>query len=96
MEHRPPFNVDTLADRWLCSAATIRELCRRGVLRHFKVGNMVRIPVDVVEEYEACPNTRSADSDQASASTGMKRTGDAEGFVFRLARSRKPRVKPET
>lgn len=49
----PPFTPETLAERWQCSPANVRNLCRSGRLTHFTVGRgMYRIPVDAVEHYE--------------------------------------------
>ncbi|TMV85536.1 helix-turn-helix domain-containing protein [Thioclava sp. BHET1] len=56
-----PYTPDSLADRWGCSAETIRQMAKRGDLPFFKVGRMFRIPVGAVEKYE-CSNTRSEDS----------------------------------
>ncbi|WP_370315958.1 helix-turn-helix domain-containing protein [Roseivivax marinus] len=50
---RKPYTPDSLAERWRVSAETVRQLCRRGVLAHFRVGRMYRIPADAVDEYEA-------------------------------------------
>ena len=49
-----PLTPDTLAERWGCSSATIRNLCRNGELAHFRVGKEYRIPLRVVEGVEAC------------------------------------------
>lgn len=53
MTDRPrPYTPETLAERWECSAATIRNMITRGELRAFKVGRAFRIPVDAVTEHE--------------------------------------------
>lgn len=53
-EHgRKPFTPDTLAERWRCSAETIRAMIRRGELPAFRIGRMMRIPADVVDAHEA-------------------------------------------
>lgn len=49
-----PFTPDSLAARWDCSPATIRNLCRDGKLAHFKVGKEYRIPLRIVEGVETC------------------------------------------
>lgn len=52
-EHLPRvFTPDTLADRWGCSAETIRQMCKRGELPHFMVGRMFRIPASAVAAHE--------------------------------------------
>lgn len=53
LDQRRPYTPDTLAERWRCSAETIRELCRTGQLQSFKVGRMYRVPAAVVDAYEA-------------------------------------------
>jgi excisionase family DNA binding protein len=65
-----PLTPDLLADRWQVSAETIRQLVRRGELRAFKVGRMFRIPMEVIEEYEACQITGLDDSMGDSLSHG--------------------------
>jgi len=35
-----PFTPETLADRWDCSAETVRQLVKAGRLRGFRVGRM--------------------------------------------------------
>lgn len=52
MEHRRPFTPDTLAERWQCSAETVRQMLRDGRLRGFRVGRMFRLPADAVDDYE--------------------------------------------
>ena len=34
----PPLTPESLAARWACSPAHVRALCRRGRLRHFRIG----------------------------------------------------------
>ena len=83
-----PFTPDQVAERWGCSSATIRNLCRRGELAHFRVGKEYRIPARIVEKVEACGESRS------SGSKGLFTTPDAaEGkpsalpFIPRIVRS---------
>lgn len=52
MEFRRPFTPETLAERWQCSAETVRQMVRDGRLRGFRVGRMFRIPADVVDAFE--------------------------------------------
>ena len=50
----PPWTPETLAERWGCSAAIIRRLCRNGELAHFRLGGkLLRIPYSVVLEWES-------------------------------------------
>ena len=88
-----PFTPETLAERWMVSDETVRQLIKRGELRAFRVGRMFRIPADAVEEYETCQNTAS-DASTGDLSSHGTRMDDAGGIVLRHARSRKPRQKP--
>lgn len=49
-----PFTPDTLAERWDCSATTIRTKCNAGELPHFRLGKLYRIPAKIVAEIEVC------------------------------------------
>jgi excisionase family DNA binding protein len=71
-----PFTPEALAERWHCSAETIRQMCARGDLPHFRVGRMIRIPAQAVEERE-CQNIASVGSMAGSSSHGPARTGAA-------------------
>lgn len=77
-----PYTPDTLAERWHCSAETIRQMCLRGELRHFRVGRMLRIPADAVEEHE-CANIGSDGSRADSLSPGPVRTAGDGDTVLR-------------
>jgi excisionase family DNA binding protein len=60
---RPPprsfFTVEQLATRWEVSERTIRRMIKRGELRAVEIGAQRRVPVDVVEHYEAQHTTGS-------------------------------------
>jgi excisionase family DNA binding protein len=48
---------EQLAERWHCSANTIRNLITAGKLDAYRVGKkLLRIPVKSIEEYENCSN----------------------------------------
>lgn len=82
-----PYTPERLAERWECSAATIRNLCRDGKLAHFKVGKEYRIPLRIVEGIEACGETRCELSDTGAPSTSPGESGDRPGarpFVPRI------------
>ena len=72
-----PFTPDSLAARWQCSAETIRQMVHRGQLPGFRVGRMLRIPAQAVEDME-CRNTGSGGSRAGSSSPG-KKVGDGAG-----------------
>ncbi|WP_170429158.1 helix-turn-helix domain-containing protein [Ruegeria arenilitoris] len=47
-----------LAERWNCSANTVRNLISAGELHAFRIGEkLIRIPVEAIEEYEKCANS---------------------------------------
>ncbi len=48
------FTPESLGRRWNCSARHIRKCCELGELPFFRVGSMIRIPVDAVERIEQC------------------------------------------
>ena len=54
------FTVDSLADRWTCSPATIRSMIRRGDVATFRLGVLIRISAAEVERIE-CQTTQSND-----------------------------------
>lgn len=87
-----PYTPETLAERWQCSAETVRQLVHRGELPGFRVGRMIRIARAAVEEYESCRQT-SASSDFAadSAPSGTDQTDAATAISLRHAPERKPR-----
>ncbi|WP_413777641.1 helix-turn-helix domain-containing protein [Thalassovita sp.] len=84
-----PFTPETLAAAWGCSAETVRNLCRSGTLKHFRLGRLYRIPANAVEEYE-CQTSASDVSEVVSVSTGPSQTESAPGLSLRHAPERKP------
>lgn len=68
-----PMTAEMVAERWQCSAETVRQMVKRGELRGFRVGRMIRVPVDAVEEME-CQQSGSDDCGADYASTGPERT----------------------
>ena len=49
---RRAYTCQTLAEEWSVSAATIRNLVRRGELKAFRVGRQIRIKFDEAEAYK--------------------------------------------
>lgn len=78
-----PFSPQTLADRWGCSAETVRQMCRRGELGWFSLGKLIRIPANEVDRVE-CLNTASSGIEGNGASHTQNR-GEA-AFESRLER----------
>lgn len=92
-----PFTPETLAERWLCSAETVRQLVNQGRLRAFRVGRMIRIPLVAVEEYENCENTGSGGSMAALSSHGQIPAPANDGAIVLMhSRPRRPRQKRST
>jgi len=89
-----PVTPDMLADRWGCSAETVRQMVRRGELRGFRVGRMIRIPWDAVQEVEQCQTSQSEGCEGDTAFTGSTRPQESVGAIsLRHARERKPKAK---
>ncbi|WP_082024675.1 excisionase family DNA-binding protein [Mameliella alba] len=96
LSQRPrPFTPDTLAERWACSAETVRQMVKRGELPGFRVGRLFRIPVNAVEEYEECQTSASDGSGADFASTGPTPAPENDGATaLRHAPARKRKPKP--
>ncbi|WP_420793509.1 helix-turn-helix domain-containing protein [Roseinatronobacter alkalisoli] len=70
-----------VAERWECSAETVRQMCRRGELPHFRVGRMIRLRPEHIEEYE-CRTTGSENSTDDLSSHGTRAgTAAASGLT---------------
>jgi excisionase family DNA binding protein len=82
-----PYTPDTLAERWGCSERHVRNLIKRGELRHYKVGlKLLRVAPEMVREYKAkqCSPTPSADTGENGRSASGKMDTARSGL--RLAR----------
>lgn len=55
------YSYQTLAKRWACSVDTLQRMIRRGELRAFRIGGMIRISADEVKRIE-----ESANNDQTA------------------------------
>jgi hypothetical protein len=67
------YTVASLAAEWECSEAVIRKEIAAGRLGHFRIGTLIRIPVEEARRYE-CQVTPSNDSEvptPASSETSM-------------------------
>ena len=93
MPDNRPFTPDTLAARWFCSAETIRQMVKRGELHGFRVGRMIRIPWNSVEEYE-CQTSTSDGSEVDCAPTGQGQMANDSVISLRHAPERKLKQKP--
>ncbi len=65
-----PFTVASAADHPACSQANVRNLCRSGRLRHFRVGcserGPIRVPTDAMREFERCASAPPPASELAT------------------------------
>lgn len=90
-----PWTPDSLAERWDCSAETIRSMCRTGRLPSFRVGTQYRIRAEVVEDYE-CQSQESGVSTDDSSSHGSMPKERGGATDCKLTRAKPQRRKPET
>lgn len=90
-----PFTPEILAARWQCSAETVRQMVKRGELRGFRVGRMIRIPADAVEEME-CHRSASDASEADFVSTGPTPMVSGSVISLRHAPERQQKPKAET
>ena len=70
-----PFSIKTLADRWACHPDVVRRLIRKGDLKSFRVGALIRVSQAEVERYE-CSGSGSHDTG-ASSPLSFTTTKDA-------------------
>lgn len=91
---REMWTPDMIAERWLCSSQTVRDLCHSGALRSFRTGRMFRIRREWLEDYEQCQTSASEDSAEVSASTGETLRAGADAISFRHAPERKQKARP--
>jgi excisionase family DNA binding protein len=76
------YTVASLAREWDCSEGSIRKLIADGRLDHFRIGTLIRIPVDEARRFE-CQITPSSASEAATRSSiETQQDGDTEsGFT---------------
>ncbi|WP_413697776.1 helix-turn-helix domain-containing protein [Pseudovibrio sp. SPO723] len=60
------YTPETLAERWKVCANTVRSMCKKGELLHFRTGRLYRIPHRAVEDYEC--GSQSIEENGTSAS----------------------------
>lgn len=67
-----PFTSAALAERWGCSAETVRRLLKAGRLRGFRVGRKFRIPASAVVDFErGDTHARPSRGDQSSPEASL-------------------------
>src|SRR5262245_65869018 len=84
-----PHTPETLAAKWRCSSRHVRNLIHRGELECFRIGKLVRIRVEAVEDYECRKTTRSGGTGvSSSSSTPMPTESDTVTPLEPLTRAR--------
>lgn len=68
------FTVATLAAEWECSEGVIRKAIADGELGCFRLGTLIRIPVEEVRRFE-CQNIPSSDLESDTLSSSPNREG---------------------
>ena len=69
MRSDAPFIVGELAQRWRCSDQHVYNLIRDKRLRVIRLGKLIRIPIDAVEEFEKCASSHIEESGAPSSMT---------------------------
>ncbi|WP_425309753.1 excisionase family DNA-binding protein [Falsirhodobacter halotolerans] len=87
-----PWTPEMIADRWMCSGETVRQMIRDGRLPAFRVGRMMRVTNQALEEYE-CKTSGSDASTTALSSCGTSRTAPADAIVLRHTRPKTQNAK---
>ncbi len=80
MTHRA-YTVASLAREWDCSEGVIRKAVAGGRLGCFRIGSLIRIPVEEVERFE-CQSIASSDSEAATRSSTVTSAESAAGSSF--------------
>ncbi|MHA6324553.1 helix-turn-helix domain-containing protein [Roseivivax sp. CAU 1753] len=86
-----PYSPAQLAERWNCSAETVRTFLKSGRLKGFRIGRQFRIPAASVEEFETCQTMPSSVSAAGSPLSSTKKMASGGAIVLRHAPERKPR-----
>jgi len=81
-----PYSVATLAERWGCSRRHVANLIRNGALQSFRVGNLLRVRPEVVEQYECGTGLPSIKGDTSRSS--MREAVEGELRLRRLTSSK--------
>ena len=76
------YTVASLAQEWDCSEGVIRKEIAAGRLGHFRIGTLIRIPVEEARRYE-CQNTASNDLETGSLSSIVTQPESGTVSVFR-------------
>ena len=77
------YTVASLAAEWNCSEGTIRKAIASGKLYCFKLGSLIRIPVEEVKRFE-CQNTPFNDCAEDMPSSGATKPANVAGSPLKL------------
>jgi excisionase family DNA binding protein len=90
--------VEQVAEMWGCSANHVRQMCKDGRLRHFRLGpKTIRIPIEAVEEFECQGQTTGlAGSEATGSSLGPKTEAVNASAFFRARQANERAAKPRT
>ncbi len=64
-----PMTVPEVANRWRCGTSHVYNLIADGALAHFRVGKLIRIPLQAVEAYECCASSTTAENGLSSSTS---------------------------
>lgn len=86
----PPLTPNQVAERWQCETQLVYRCCKNGTLKSFRIGKLLRIRPEWVEECEQC---QIIDSDACTAnSLSFGRKMGAGGAIDSARASRARRV----
>src|SRR5947209_7389278 len=77
------YTVASLAAEWNCSEGVIRKSIASGELRCFRLGSLIRIPVEEVRRFE-CQDTQSSDCAEDLPSSGVTMAATGADTPLRL------------
>ena len=77
------YTVASLAAEWNCSEGVIRKAVANGELGCFRLGSLIRIPVEEVKRFE-CQNTPFSDCVEASPSSGATKAASGADTPLKL------------
>ena len=77
------YTVASLAAEWNCSEGVIRKAIANGELRCFRLGSLIRIPIEEVKRFE-CQNTPFNDCAEDLPSSGAMKPGSVAGSPLKL------------
>ena len=93
---RRAMTPEMVAERWKCSAETVRKMVKRGELHGFRVGRMIRITQNAIEDYECRQSALDACA-EVSASIGTNHQLENVAVInLRHAPERKRKLKGAT